>query len=50
MRVNVELTFLSTDKKSQMVRTWVPTAETRVLPRLGYGSANPLEMGRLARE
>lgn len=50
MRVNVELTFLSTDKKTQMVRTWAPAAETRVLPRLGYGSANPAEMGWIVLE
>ena len=50
MRVNVELTFLSTDKKTQMVRTWAPAAEARVLPRLGYGGANPAEMGWLVRE
>lgn len=50
MRINVELTFLSADKKKQMVRTWAPAAETRVLPRLGYGSANPAEMGWMVRE
>lgn len=50
MRVNVELTFLSADKKTQMIRTWAPAAETRVLPRLGYGGANPAEMGWLVSE
>lgn len=50
MRVNVELTFLSADKKTQMVRTWAPAAEPRLLHRLGYGGANPAEMGWLVRK
>ena len=50
MRINVELTFLSADKRTQMVRTWAPAAEPRLLHRLGYGNANPAEMGWLVRE
>jgi hypothetical protein len=50
MRINVELTFLSADQQHQMIRTWAPPAEEQVLSRLGYGGANPAEMGWMVRE
>lgn len=50
MRINVEVTFLSADQKQQMIRTWAPPAEPRLLHRLGYGNANPAEMGWLVRD
>ena len=47
MRFNVQVTFLSQDKQKQMVRSWAPLSEDRVLPRLGYGADDPAEMGWL---
>jgi len=50
MRINVEVTYLSRDRKKQIVQSWVPHSEHRVLRRLGYAWANPAEMGWLLRE
>jgi len=50
MRINVEVTYLSRDKKKQIVQSWVPRSEHRILRRLGYAWADPNEMGWLVRE
>ena len=47
MRFNVQVTYLSHEKKKQMVRSWAPLAEHRVQRRLGYAWADPAEMGWL---
>ncbi len=49
MRFNVQVTFLSLDKKKQIVRSWAPLSEHRIQPRLGYGRDDPAEMGWLLR-
>ena len=50
MRINVEVTFLSADKKKQVVQRWAPPSGANPMPRLGYGAADPGEMGWLVRE
>ncbi|MCF6284778.1 MAG: hypothetical protein L3K26_06285, partial [Candidatus Hydrogenedentes bacterium] len=50
MRINVEVGYLSKDKKRRVVQSWVPRSTNPVMPRLGYGRANPEEMGWLVRE
>jgi len=50
MRLNIKVTYLSHDKKKQVVRRWVPPSEHSVKVRLGYGGANPSEMGWLRLE
>ncbi len=49
MRINVEITYLSSDKK-KIVQRWVPRSKHHVKSRLGYGAANPEEMGWLLRQ
>ncbi len=50
MRINVEVTFLSADKKKQVTKMWAPSSGDNLMPRLGYGAADPREMGWLVRE
>jgi len=50
MRINVEVTFLSADKKKQVTKMWAPSSGDNLMPRLGYGAADPREMGWLLRE
>jgi hypothetical protein len=50
MRINIEVTFLTHDKKKQIVRSWMPPSEHPVLSRLGYGGDDPSEMGWLRLE
>jgi hypothetical protein len=50
MRINVQLTFLSADKRKNMVRSWLPAAEPPLLHRLGFGRTDPREMGWLVLE
>ncbi len=47
MRMNVEVTALSHDKKLDTIRSWAPPAEVLVQSRLGYGSDDPAKMGWL---
>ncbi len=49
MRINVEVTYISRDKKKQIVQSWVPRSEHPIKHRLGYGRASPNEMGWLVR-
>jgi len=50
MRLNIQVTHLSHDKKKQVVRSWVPPSEHPVKARLGYGRDDPSEMGWLRLE
>ncbi|NOY42199.1 MAG: hypothetical protein GXP26_10225 [Planctomycetes bacterium] len=50
MRFNIEVTFVTYDKKKVIVRRWVPRAEHRIMRRLGYAWADPAEMGWLLRQ
>ena len=50
MRINIQVPYLSHDKKTQVVRSWVPRSEHPVQARLGYGRDDPSEMGWLRLE
>ena len=50
MRINVEVTFLSADKKKQVTKMWAQSSGDNLMSRLGYGAADPREMGWLVRE
>ena len=50
MRINIQVTYLSHDKKKHVVRSWAPPSEHLVQARLGYGGDNPEEMGWLRLE
>lgn len=50
MRINVEISALSHDKKDQVAQSWASPSESRVEARLGYGSDDPAQMGWLRRE
>ncbi len=50
MRTNVEVTFLSADKKKQVSKMWALPSGDNLMARLGYGAADPREMGWLVRE
>jgi hypothetical protein len=50
MRIDIRVTFLSHDKKKQIVQTWATVTQQRLKPRLGYGSNYPDRMGWLVRQ
>jgi hypothetical protein len=50
MRINVVLTFLAADKSRQTMRMWAPSSGDNLRSRLGYGNADPREMGWLVRQ